>query len=226
MEFDTITEKYDAWFTTPLGAAVDAWEKDVTWRLAQPVPGEKVLDIGTGTANYLIELAAMGLDCTGLDIGLKMLLRGKRKGLQRGLNLKLVTAASEALPFPDGGFDLVLSVTAFEFFKDPARAVQEMTRVCKPGGRIVVGVLNKWSIWAARRRLLSWFRDSIFTDCRFYSHRKMLHLFGSAAWATAVFAPPGLPGGLIPFFSRLEPHLRKWAKPFGAYLVVCKRIVG
>jgi ubiquinone/menaquinone biosynthesis C-methylase UbiE len=97
MEFDRITEKYDAWFLTPLGAAVDAWEKDVTWRFAQPVAGEKVLDIGTGTANYLIELAAMGLDCTGLDIGLRMLLRGKRKGLQRGLNLKLVTAASEAL---------------------------------------------------------------------------------------------------------------------------------
>lgn len=223
MDFDDITEKYDAWFTTPLGGAVDRWEKDVTWKLAQPVPGEKVLDIGTGTANYLIELAERGLDCTGLDIGIKMLLRGRRKALEKGIRLKLVTASGEALPFPDGFFDLVLSVTAFEFFKNPVLAVQEMTRVCRPGGRIVVSVLNKWSIWAARRRVLSWFQDSIFTHCRFYSYVEMRHLFGSAAWNTAVFAPPGIPDRLIPYFSRLEPLLRKWAKPFGAYLVICKR---
>ena len=146
-----------------------------------------------------------------------------KKALERGIKLKLVTASGEALPFPDGLFDLVLSVTAFEFFENPVLAVQEMTRVCRPGGRIVVSVLNKWSIWAARRRLLSWFRDSIFTYCRFYSYREMLHLFGPAAWTTSVFAPPGIPDRLIPCFSRLEPLLRKWAKPFGAYLVICKR---
>ena len=45
MDFDDIVNKYDAWFTTPLGHHVDRWEKQITWRLAKPRPGEKVLDI-------------------------------------------------------------------------------------------------------------------------------------------------------------------------------------
>jgi ubiquinone/menaquinone biosynthesis C-methylase UbiE len=224
MHFDDIADKYDSWFATPLGGAVDRWEKEVTWGLAKPKKGETVLDIGTGTANYLADLAEMGLDCTGLDIGVKMLLRARQKSRSRGLDLKLVAAEGDRLPFPDECFDLVLSITAFEFFPDPSRSVQEMTRVCKPGGRIVVGVLNRWSVWAARRRLVSWFRETIFNQCRFYSYPMMKALFGPVQWATAAFAPPGLPPCLIPFFERFEPFFRKWAKPFGAYLVICKEI--
>ena len=51
MDFDDIVNKYDTWFTTPLGHHVDQCEKEITWRLAKPRPGEKVVDIGTGTAN-------------------------------------------------------------------------------------------------------------------------------------------------------------------------------
>jgi ubiquinone/menaquinone biosynthesis C-methylase UbiE len=224
MDFDRIADKYDSWFATPLGAAIDRWEKEVTWRLARPKPGEKVLDLGTGTANYLLELAAMGLNCTGIDIGFNMLLRAHRKSSALGLDLKLVTAHSEHLPYPSHRFDLVISITAFEFFPDPKGALEEMIRVCKPGGRIVVGVLNKWSVWTARRRVISWFKETIFAECRFYSYPEMRRLFGPVDWATAAFAPPGLPARLIPFFDRLEPVFRRWARPFGAYLVVCKHL--
>ncbi|RLC23098.1 MAG: hypothetical protein DRH56_07985 [Deltaproteobacteria bacterium] len=220
MQFDDMVKKYDEWFESPLGAHVDRWEKRLTWRLARPRPGERVLDIGTGTANYLLELARMGLDCTGLDPGLKMMRRAMDKAAAGGLRLILVQAEGEGLPFPDGRFDLVLSVTAFEFFPDPQRAVAEMIRVCAPGGRIVVGVLNKWSIWAARRRILSWFRESIFADCRFYSYPEMRRFFGPVKWGTAAFAPPGLPAGLLPAFDLLEPRLQQAARPFGAYLAV------
>lgn len=223
MDFDRIVDEYDAWFSTPLGSAIDRWEKDITWRLAQPVRGEKVLDIGTGTANYLIELARLGLDCTGLDVGLGMLLRAKEKAAGEGLDIKLSVARAEALPFSDHRFDLVLSVTAFEFFSDPSSAVAEMCRVCRPGGRVVVAVLNKWSLWAMRRRILTWFRQTIFTHCRFYSYREMKRLFGRVQWGTAAFAPPELPPSLIPVFDRMEPLLQRLAKPFGAYLVVARK---
>ena len=224
MDFDDIVDKYDNWFTTPLGHHVDRWEKVITWRLAKPRPGEKVLDIGTGTANYLMELARMGLDCTGLDVSENMVLRAKEKSGKEKLKLKLVLASAEALPFPERHFDLVISVTAFEFFPHPRRAVREMIRVCKPGGRIVVSVLNKWSPWALRRRIISRFKETIFTRCRFYSYPEMRHFFGPVEWGTAIFAPPYLPAPLIPLFDGTEIMLQKLAKPFGAYLVVCKRL--
>jgi ubiquinone/menaquinone biosynthesis C-methylase UbiE len=223
MDFDKIASQYDAWFTTPLGSAIDRWEKEITWRLARPAKGEKVLDIGTGTANYLLELARLGLDCAGLDVGSGMLLRAREKAAREALSLKLCVAKAEALPFKTARFDLVLSVTAFEFFTDPARAVAEMCRVCRPGGRIVVGVLNKWSLWAVRRRVLSWFQETVFTDCRFYSYPEMKRLFGSVEWGTAAFAPPGLPACLISLFNCMEPCLQRLAKPFGAYLVVAQK---
>lgn len=224
MQFDEMVDKYDAWFRTPMGAHVDRLEKDITWRVARPKPGEKVLDIGTGTANYLLELARRGLDCTGLDVGPKMLDRARQKAEAEGLSLKLTRASGEALPFPDKSFDLVLSVTAFEFFSRPAQAAREMVRVCRPGGRIVVSVLNRWSPWALRRRIITSFNETIFTHCRFYVHHELRTLFGPVEWGTSVFAPPGLPSTLIPLFEKLEPYLQKWAKPFGAYLVVRKDV--
>lgn len=224
MDFDDIVEKYDTWFRTPLGRYVDRWEKDLTWRFARPRQGEKVLDIGTGTANYLMELARMGLDCTGVDVSKKMLKRAREKSRKEGLCLNLVLSGAEELPFSDRHFDLVFSVTAFEFFRSPGKAAEEMVRVCRPGGRVLVSVLNKWSIWTVRRRIMTLFRETIFTECRFYSFRELRRLFGPVEWGTAVFAPPALPKQLIPFFEKAEPGLQRIAKPFGAYLVVCRKL--
>ena len=103
-------------------------------------------------------------------------------------------------------------------------AAREMVRVCRPGGRIVLSVLNKWSLWALRRRLIASFRESIFTHCRFYATYELEELFGPVQWATSVFAPPGLPETLIPLFDKLELCLQKWTKPFGAYLVIRKDV--
>lgn len=224
MVFDAFADKYDKWFQTPLGAHVDRLEKEITWKLADPRPGERVLDIGTGTANYLMDLARMGLDCTGLDIAPNMLRFATGKCLRAGLPVKLVLARSENLPFPPDYFDLVLSVTALEFFEDPLASVEEMRRVCRPGGRVVIGVLNSWSVWALRRRILTWFKETIFTHCRFYNYREIQALLRDVCWGTAVFAPPGCPSYFLPFFERMEPYFQRLLKPFGAYLVAVTRV--
>jgi SAM-dependent methyltransferase len=57
-----------------------------------------------------------------------------------------------ALPFEHDSFDKAVSVTALEFIEDARRAVDELFRVTKPGGPVVVGTLNSLSPWATRRR--------------------------------------------------------------------------
>jgi len=220
MDFEELASRYDRWFETPLGSYVDAWEKRLTWELAAPRSGERVLDVGAGTALYLLELAERGLQCTGLDISPLMMRAARGKAERRGVHLDMVMGSGDRLPFKNDSFDLVLSVTALEFFKSPERAAAEMVRVCRRGGRVVVGVLNRWSPWAIRRRILGLFRKTIFSECRFYSPPELRRLFGARKTFAAVYAPPGCPPRFLPCFQRLEPLCEKWLSPLGAYIAV------
>jgi ubiquinone/menaquinone biosynthesis C-methylase UbiE len=188
--FDGFAEKYDGWFETPLGRYVAAAEKRLVLDLAAPVRGEKMIDIGIGTGFFTIDFLKRGLDITGIDISGEMIAVAQKKGFK---NLSLADACH--IPYPDEAFTLVLSVTALEFIKEPERAVSEMTRVCKKGGRIVVGTLGAHSLWALKRnRDVKNSPDSVFHDAHFYtlSELKELALKFSKRVSVngAVFAPP------------------------------------
>ena len=63
------------------------------------------------------------------------------------------------MPFKEAAFDLVLAVTTLCFVRDAKRVVMKMTRVLKPGGRLVIGELGRSSFWAAHRRIRGWLGD-------------------------------------------------------------------
>ena len=71
--FNGVAERYDKWFTTPIGRYVDSVEWEMFKEKMKPRGGEKALDVGCGTGIYLLRLAAMGLTCTGIDTSDKML---------------------------------------------------------------------------------------------------------------------------------------------------------
>ena len=58
-------------------------------------------------------------------------------------------AAAEQLPFGDRSFDIVSLITVLAFMPKPGLALAEIARVLRPGGRLVLGDLGKWSSWAA-----------------------------------------------------------------------------
>jgi len=188
--FDTFAEKYDLWFETPLGKYVAATEKRLVLDAAKPVQGEKMLDVGIGTGFFALEFLKRGVDITGIDVSQNMLEIARRKGFR---NVSYGDAVD--LQFPDGAFDLVVSITALEFIREPRRAVAEMTRVCKKGGRIVVGTLGANSPWAAKRlREMKRNPSSVFHDARFYAFPELRQIaessgFPASLWG-AVFAPP------------------------------------
>ncbi|MBP2674427.1 MAG: hypothetical protein H6Q84_1267 [Deltaproteobacteria bacterium] len=167
--FDGFAEKYDKWFDTGLGKYVLRTEMELVMDLVAPKRGDKVLDVGIGTGIFALELMKHTTDITGIDVSEKMLEIAKSKGVK---NVALGDAVS--LDFPDESFDLVLSITALEFIKDYEKAISEMVRVCRKGGRVVVGTLGSGSLWALKRgRAARKDADSVFRDARFYSYGEL-----------------------------------------------------
>ena len=144
--------RYDAWFATPLGKAMDAAEAQTVFELAAPSPGERVLDAGCGTGLYSRRLLERGAVVSGIDADPGMLAAARLKAPAAAL----VEGDVTALPFPDDSFDLSLAVTLLCFVEDPPRAVAELVRVTRPGGRVVLAELGRHSLWAAWRRVKGW----------------------------------------------------------------------
>lgn len=216
--FDRLASRYDAWYATPLGAFVDAREKEAVFGLAGVQPGERALDVGCGTGNYTLSLATRGAKAVGVDPAPAMLAIATRKAREAGLPARFAQAIAENLPFPAGSFDLVVSVTTLEFVVSPEAAVAEMVRVLRPGGRLVVGVLNAWSLWALVYR---WRTGSVYEHANFFSPSELVGLlqpYGRVTWSSCVFLPPWHAGNIGPPALALERVGSRWLRPFGAFL--------
>jgi ubiquinone/menaquinone biosynthesis C-methylase UbiE len=150
MLFDEWPERYEQWFATPIGKLVKEKEGEMVFRLLDLQPGEKILDAGCGTGIFTLDYLAQGAEVVGLDISEPMLRLAKEKAA--GYPFSIVKGDMLYLPFKDNAFDKVVSVTALEFIADGRKAVDELFRVTRPGGRIVAATLNSLSAWAARRR--------------------------------------------------------------------------
>src|SRR3990170_1883280 len=162
-------EEYDAWYETPLGALSDKLEKELVFSLFEIKLGDAVLDVGCGTGNYTIELAKRGADVIGIDNSEEMVGLARRKAEGGRLKVFFQVADALKLSFPDDSFDLIVSNGLLCFLKEPEKALMEMYRVLKPGGRLAVGVLNKWSPWAFFRRIKGLFKDTIYNQAHFIS---------------------------------------------------------
>jgi len=188
-------EDYDEWYETPLGGLSDRLEKDLVFSLARPLKGLTFLDAGCGTGNYALEAASKGAIVTGADYSREMLSRASGKARKEGVNIGLCLADIASLPFHDGQFDIALSVCALCFIRDRQRALLEMHRVLRPGGRVVVAVLNSLSPWALARRVKGLFRESVYKDAEFISPRSLITSLKEAGFKeirteTCLFYPP------------------------------------
>jgi len=101
-------------------------------------PGEKALDVATGTGNTAIALSVAGAEVTGLDVSPKMLQMAQGRAEEEGQTIRFVEGSAEAIPFEDATFDLVTARHAPHHFRDVAKFLAEVVRVLKPGGRFVM----------------------------------------------------------------------------------------
>ena len=168
-----LAEKYNTWYKSPLGRVCLELEKTALVEIAKPRLGERALDIGCGTGVFTLELARHGANVTGVDRSEGMISLARSLAARDGLQAGFTFVDAEALPFPDGEFDLVVAVTVLCFAADPGRLLRESLRVLKPDGRLVIGELNSLSPWAWWRRAKRRFVKSSFAGARFFSPREL-----------------------------------------------------
>ena len=101
------------------------------------ISGTRVLEVGVGTGkNFRYHPA--GADVTGIDLSGRMLERAQRRAQDLDLSLPLEQMDAQHLAFPDGSFDAVVATFVFCSVPDAVWGLQELARVVKPGGRVLL----------------------------------------------------------------------------------------
>jgi 2-polyprenyl-3-methyl-5-hydroxy-6-metoxy-1,4-benzoquinol methylase len=98
--------------------------------------GERVLDVAAGNGNASLAAARRSAEVTAIDYVTSLLERTQARAASDGLTIETQQADAEALPFPDGSFDVVLSTFGVMFSPNQEQASAELVRTCRPGGRI------------------------------------------------------------------------------------------
>jgi SAM-dependent methyltransferase len=138
----------------------------------------------------------------GCDPDLQMISRASVEATRQQAEIGYVIAAAEQLPFGDRSFDIVSLITVLAFMPKPGLALAEIARVLRPGGRLVLGDLGKWSSWAAFRRIRAWRRGGQWAKARFRTGRQLCRLTEAGGLSVetvrgAVFYPRWAPAARV-----------------------------
>ena len=122
--------------------------KQLESAVARNVVGARVLNVGCGTGGFNVLARDSGADVWGVDACAEAVTIAALRTPGRVLR-----AAAEQLPLPPGGFDLVYCYSTLEHVADAGRAVREMVRVLRPGGRLYLHTPNRWACFEGHYKL-------------------------------------------------------------------------
>jgi demethylmenaquinone methyltransferase/2-methoxy-6-polyprenyl-1,4-benzoquinol methylase len=170
--FDGIAPYYD-FLNRLLSLGIDTiWRKRAIDQLKDRKP-QYILDVATGTADVALEMARRlkPEKITGLDIAPQMLDIGREKVRKKGLEsvIELIVGDSENLPFEDNTFDALTVAFGVRNFEHLERGLQEMYRVLKPDGKLVVLEFSKPRVFPFKQLYDFYFRNILPAVGRFTS---------------------------------------------------------
>jgi len=215
LDFDDVADQYDDWYSNPVGETYDRIQKrEIACALDSPSHGRQMLDVGCGTGHWTGFFISKGFDVIGVDVSRKMLQIASSKSTP---SARYALADTKALPFNTNTFDVACAITALEFTTDARAALKEIARCVRPGGKVVVGVLNRVSLlaWLRRRR-----GSATFVEARLMSRKevdRLLKTVGDAAVHSAAFVLPWR--GLLWLSGVLNVVGRFLRLPFGDFIV-------
>lgn len=182
--FDTHAAEYDQWYESDQGRALFASEVGAIRMLMFDLE-HPFLEIGVGTGRFAEKL---GID-TGIDPSEPALVLARTRGIS------VQAATGEDLPFADGSFGAVFILFTLCFVEDPEKVLSEATRVLKPGGCVIIGIINRESAWGALYLRKAAEGHPIYGHARFLDPAELTALLARAgirieASASALFQPP------------------------------------
>ena len=177
--------------------------------------GEKVLEVGCGIGTDALRWAKGGAEVTAIDLTEEAIAEATRRFALYGLRADLRVGDAESLPFADGAFDLVYSFGVLHHTPDTQRAIDEIHRVLRPGGRAFVMLYN--------RRSYTWYVSFLLFKGIFrgellrHSLREIMHRhaeYKDRAPLVKCYTRPQA-AALFARFSRLELHVNAACGPGG-----------
>ena len=120
-------------------------------------PGDRVLDVACGTGNAAIEAARAGASAVGIDQAERLVAVATDRAAAEGVDAEFVVGDATALPFGDDSFDAAVSIFGV-IFADVQAAADELLRVTRPGGRIV---LTTWTTGGATAQVMEAIRETL-----------------------------------------------------------------
>lgn len=184
--FDAHAAEYDKWFESAEGSALFASEVDAI-RLLMTNLEHPFLEIGVGTGRFAKEL---GID-EGIEPSELALSFAKKRGV------KAQRATGENIPFADASFGAVFILFTLCFVETPEKVLSEAERVLKPGGCVIVGIINRESAWGELYMRKKAEAHPIYRHARFYNAIELAAMLKNAglhieAATSSLFQPPSI----------------------------------
>jgi SAM-dependent methyltransferase len=111
---------------------------DQLLRAVAPRPGQRWLDVATGTGEIAVPAARRGARVTGLDLAPGLIETARERAREGGVEVAFEVGDAERLPYPDASFDVVSSAFGVMFCPDQRAAAAELARVTRPAGRLAL----------------------------------------------------------------------------------------
>jgi ubiquinone/menaquinone biosynthesis C-methylase UbiE len=132
------------WYARNTGRSMEPFRKEAQEIARQLASGSAVLEVAPGPGFLAIELARLGpYRIVGLDISRSFVRIAAENAAKAGVGVTFREGNASSMPFESDSFDFVYCRAAFKNFSEPVRALAEMHRVLKPGGRAVIHDLRR-----------------------------------------------------------------------------------
>lgn len=216
-------ELYARWRASALGSLTEALERRLVLRHIGDVAGRDILEIGCGDGDLAVRLAELGGRVSAIDASEQMIAAARQRASAHHANVNFRLGIAQQIPFEDGSFDIVVAVTILCFVRDATPVFREIARVLKPGGRLVIGELGRWSTWAAERRIRAWLGSELWKRGFFRTPADLRALARSVglvpvAVEGAVYYPRWLWAARL--LAPVDDHLRDISTVGAAFLVL------